>query len=292
MSSLDPRMRVRDIIAEPLVGLGIPGDHPRAGASSCSRRWVYRPRSGRSGIPHQFSGGQRQRISIARALAPRPRRSCVADEPVARAGRLGAGAGAQPPGGARRPALRVDPRPGLARPRSVVRHVCERVAVMKPTASVVEIGARPMRMYDAPTSIPTPASPGRRSAPTMRARRIAGRSARPTSPPGRAPPRSAHRRVTSSCAPPWTDQLASTDVRGDAGRPSRPADRRRVAQRDDGRPDRPARWGGGRRGRPRRRAGHPRDRSARPAQPRRAGPRRWPSPWRQRPSGWPRPTGS
>lgn len=75
--SLDPRMRVRDIIAEPLVSLG----HPVAGRVEQLLEAVGLPAQAAERFPHQFSGGQRQRISIARALAPNPK-VLVADEPV------------------------------------------------------------------------------------------------------------------------------------------------------------------------------------------------------------------
>jgi peptide/nickel transport system ATP-binding protein len=125
MSSLDPRMRVRDIIAEPLVAQGKHDNEARVvellEAVGMSAGDAHR-------YPHQFSGGQRQRISVARALAPGPD-ILVADEPVS--------------------ALDVSVRAQVlnlidevvegfdltlifvSHDLSVVRHVCDRVAVMR-----------------------------------------------------------------------------------------------------------------------------------------------------------------
>ena len=133
MSSLDPRMRVRDIVAEPLVAQGKPADRQRVAAllEAVGLRADAVDR-----YPHQFSGGQRQRISIARALAPQPQ-ILIADEPVS--------------------ALDVSVRAQVlnliadlvdefaltlvfvSHDLSVVGHVCDRVAVMN-AGQIVEIG--------------------------------------------------------------------------------------------------------------------------------------------------------
>ncbi|MFI6503313.1 ATP-binding cassette domain-containing protein [Nonomuraea typhae] len=133
MSSLDPRMKVRDIVAEPLVALG----RPIGGRVAELLEEVGLPASAADRYPHQFSGGQRQRIAIARALAPRPK-VLVADEPVS--------------------ALDVSVRGQIlnlladlidahgltlvfvSHDLSVVRHVCESVAVMS-EGEIVERGA-------------------------------------------------------------------------------------------------------------------------------------------------------
>jgi peptide/nickel transport system ATP-binding protein len=133
MSSLDPRMRVRDIVAEPLVAQG--DRAPRSRVTELLRA-VGLPETALHRYPHQFSGGQRQRISIARALAPAPD-ILLADEPVS--------------------ALDVSVRAQVlnlisdlvdeleltlvfvSHDLSVVRHLCDRVAVMS-AGEIVEIG--------------------------------------------------------------------------------------------------------------------------------------------------------
>ncbi|NDL59569.1 ABC transporter ATP-binding protein [Phytoactinopolyspora mesophila] len=133
MGSLDPRMRVRDIIAEPLVAMDQPSPPGRIHELLSA---VGLPEDAGDRYPHQFSGGQRQRISIARALSTRPS-VLVADEAVS--------------------ALDVSVRAQIlnlladladeysltlvfvSHDLAVVRHVCDTIAVMH-KGELVEIG--------------------------------------------------------------------------------------------------------------------------------------------------------
>ncbi|MGC1209193.1 MAG: ATP-binding cassette domain-containing protein, partial [Ornithinimicrobium sp.] len=128
MSSLNPRMSVGDIIAEPLVAQRMGDRASRVARVEELLTAVGMPTDVASRYPHQFSGGQRQRISIARALAPSPA-ILVADEPVSA---LDVSVRAQVLN------LLDDVVGGfdltlvfVSHDLSVVRHVCERVAVMK-----------------------------------------------------------------------------------------------------------------------------------------------------------------
>ncbi len=133
-SSLNPRMMVGDIIAEPLKVNGVPAAERNARVLELLDL-VQMPAVARTRFPHAFSGGQRQRIGIARALALNPR-LVVADEPVSA---LDVSVQAQIIN------LLLDLQDRLklsmlfvAHDLSVVRHVSDRVAVMY-VGRIVEI---------------------------------------------------------------------------------------------------------------------------------------------------------
>lgn len=170
-ASLDPRMKIIDIVAEPLRIQGVPKEERRKIAVETLRE-VGLPPGVENRYPHQLSGGMRQRVAIARALSVKPK-LVLADEPTSaldvsvQAGILNL-------------MKRLQGEHGLTylfvtHDMGVVRYICERVAVMY-LGKIVEVASK-KQLFNSPlhpytqallNSVPIPDPSKRRRRPPLK----------------------------------------------------------------------------------------------------------------------------
>jgi len=170
-ASLDPRMKIIDIVAEPLRIQGVSKEERRKIAVKALRE-VGLPLGVENRYPHQLSGGMRQRVAIARALSVKPK-LVLADEPTS--------------------ALDVSVQAGIlnlmkrlqrdygltylfvTHDMGVVRYICERVAVMY-LGKIVEVASK-KQLFNSPlhpytqallNSVPIPDPSKRRRRPPLK----------------------------------------------------------------------------------------------------------------------------
>jgi ABC-type microcin C transport system duplicated ATPase subunit YejF len=142
--SLNPRMRVAEILAEPLLIHGLADRRTVSERVGALLERCGMPAEAGSRYPHEFSGGQKQRIGIARALAVQPR-FIVCDEPTS-------ALDVSIQGQIINLLRRLQRELGLSylfisHDMAVIRHMCHRVAVMQ-QGRIVEIGVRDQVLYE------------------------------------------------------------------------------------------------------------------------------------------------